>query len=78
WPRDVPAAANVLEPSSALVPAPGTVSSSVLHSLGVACMESGDLEGAEQALSAAIEQSEEAEILVLRPARRSSASAFAS
>jgi tetratricopeptide (TPR) repeat protein len=54
---DLPAAVNLLERSLALVPA--APSASLLHSLGVARVEAGDLEAAEQALSSAIGRADE-------------------
>jgi class 3 adenylate cyclase/tetratricopeptide (TPR) repeat protein len=56
---DVPATLNLLERSIALIPSSATVSSAALYSLGIARMEAGDLEGADQALSSAIERAEE-------------------
>ncbi len=56
---DVPATLNLLERSIALVPTSGAVSSDVLYSLGIARREAGDLEGADQALSTAIERAGE-------------------
>jgi class 3 adenylate cyclase/tetratricopeptide (TPR) repeat protein len=55
---DVPAAINLLGRSIALVPTPGNVPVEVLYSLGIARKEAGDLQGADQALSDAIEGAE--------------------
>jgi class 3 adenylate cyclase/tetratricopeptide (TPR) repeat protein len=52
---DIPAAVNLLERSSTLAP----TSSGSLESLGIARMEAGDLEGADRALTAAMERAEE-------------------
>ena len=52
---DVPAAVNLLERSAALT-SPG--SPGLLQSLGIARMEAGDLEGADRALTAAIERAD--------------------
>ncbi len=52
---DVPAAVNLLERSAALT-SPGSLA--LLQSLGIARMEAGDLEGADRALTAAIERAD--------------------
>jgi class 3 adenylate cyclase/tetratricopeptide (TPR) repeat protein len=55
---DVPAALNLLDRALALAPAPDDVSAGALLALGTARLEAGDLEGAERALSDAIERAE--------------------
>jgi class 3 adenylate cyclase/tetratricopeptide (TPR) repeat protein len=54
---DIPAAVNLLERSKTLA---STESFGSLESLGIARMEAGDLDGADQALTAAIERAEQA------------------
>jgi tetratricopeptide (TPR) repeat protein len=56
---DVPAALNLLGRSIGLVPTPGDIPVEVVYSLGIARREAGDLEGADQALSDAIERAED-------------------
>ena len=56
---DIPASCSLLERSLVLALAAGVSSFDVRYSLGVARMESGDLEAADEALTAAIEQAEE-------------------
>jgi class 3 adenylate cyclase/tetratricopeptide (TPR) repeat protein len=55
---DIPAALNLLERSLALADAADVSSSGVRYSLGIARMESGDLEGADAAFTVAIERAE--------------------
>jgi class 3 adenylate cyclase/tetratricopeptide (TPR) repeat protein len=55
---DVPAALNLFGRSIALVSTPGDTSPEVLYSLGIARMEGGDLDGADDAFSEAIVRAE--------------------